>query len=276
MTFLILVVFVLGLLIGSFLNCLIWRLHEDETILGRSYCPSCHHQLAWYDNIPLLSYSFLGGKCRYCHKKISIQYPAVELATGLLFALAFWVEASAMAIVPAFGANPFNFIFSPFSLFLLKDWFIIAVMMVVFIYDLRWYMILDKVTLPAMLVVIAFNLYFEFVLEYPLLTWRNWLISGIIGCSFFLMQFVATKGKGIGGGDLRLGLLMGLALGLPKLFVAIMLAYLVGAIVGLSLMAAGKKEWGSKLPLGVFLAPATVFALFYGEQIWQLLFPSIY
>ncbi len=72
-------VFLLGLIIGSFLNCLIWRLHKKESMLGRSYCPKCGQQIAWYDNIPILSFVFLGGKCRHCRKEISWQYPAVEL-----------------------------------------------------------------------------------------------------------------------------------------------------------------------------------------------------
>jgi len=86
---LLLFIFFFGLIIGSFLNCLIWRLHKAETVLGRSYCPHCQHQLAWYDNVPVLSFVLLLGRCRYCHKKISIQYPLVELVTGVLFVLAF-------------------------------------------------------------------------------------------------------------------------------------------------------------------------------------------
>ena len=80
-----LLVFVFGLTIGSFINCLVWRLHKKQTILGRSYCPNCKHQLAWFDNIPLVSYIFLRGKCRYCTKPISMQYPMVELIVLLSF-----------------------------------------------------------------------------------------------------------------------------------------------------------------------------------------------
>lgn len=260
-----------GLIIGSFLNCLIWRLHKKETVLGRSYCPHCRHQLAWYDNVPVLSYALLGGKCRYCRKPISMQYPAVELVTGLLFLAAFLIEAS------RFQLTGDNFQFSPiwgqaiFNFQLLRDWFVISVMVVVFIYDLRWYLILDKVTFPAMAVIIMSNLFAEFGLgaDAAVLGWRNWLISGIIGGSFFLLQFIVTKGKGIGGGDLRLGLLMGLILGWQGLIVALFAAYFSGSIVGLSLIAAGKKQWGSKLPFGVFLAPATIVALFWGQPLWQ-------
>ena len=135
-------VFVIGLTIGSFLNCLIWRLHKKESMMGRSYCPKCHHKLAWYDNIPVFSFLVLGGKCRYCKKKISWQYPVVEFITGVLFVIAF------------FRIYDLGFGILDFDLFLIlnhkleiinlfRDWFIIAVMIVVFIYDLRWYLILD-------------------------------------------------------------------------------------------------------------------------------------
>lgn len=256
--------FILGLLIGSFLNCLVWRLHKDETILGRSYCPHCRHQLAWYDNMPVLSYVLLGGKCRYCHKRISIQYPLVELATGLLFALA---AASVLS-----GPAGSDLAAALFWVMLGRAWLVVGVMVVIFIFDLRWYLIPDQVTLPAMAAVVAFNLAIEFWLgggEAAGLFWRNWLIGGIIGGGFFLLQFLATKGKGIGGGDLRLGLLMGLVLGWQNLLVALFLAYMAGSIVGLTLISLGKKQWGSKLPLGVFLAPASLVAMLWGSYLWR-------
>ncbi len=261
-------VFAFGLIIGSFLNCLIWRLHKAETVLGRSYCPHCQHQLAWYDNVPVLSFALLRGRCRYCRKPISWQYPLVEMVTGVLFLTAFILELSKIQLT---GDNFQSFPWGQASFQLVRDWFVIAVMMVIFIYDLRWYLILDKVTFPSMAIVILFNLFLEFGLSggEAVLSWRNWLISGIIGGSFFLLQFIATKGKGIGGGDLRLGLLMGLILGWQGLVVALFVAYFSGSIIGLSLIMAGKKQWGSKLPFGVFLAPATIVALFWGQPIWQ-------
>jgi len=155
---------------------------------------------------------------------------------------------------------------SLFIIQILRDWLIIAVMIIIFIYDLRWYLILDAVTLPAAGALFVLNLFLGF-------SWLNLIICGIIGASFFLAQFIISRGKWIGGGDIRLGLLMGLALGrLDLLVLAIMLAYFMGSIVGVSLMMAGKKKWGSKLPLGVFLSTATVITLFWGERIlgWYL------
>jgi prepilin signal peptidase PulO-like enzyme (type II secretory pathway) len=256
MTNLILIfVFIFGLIIGSFLNCLIWRLHKKESIMGRSYCPKCKKQIAWYDNIPVLSFIVLRGKCRSCGKTISWQYLAVEFITGLLFVMAFYLNYKLQ--VDNYGLVIFNL-----SLItqLIRDWFIIAVMIVIFIYDLRWYLILDIVTLPACLIVFILNLILGFSL------W-NLLISGIIGGSFFLIQFVISKGKWIGGGDIRLGLLIGLTLGWPGVLTAIIISYFIGSIVGLGLIAAGKKKWGSEVPLGVFLTVGAIITLFWQTQI---------
>jgi leader peptidase (prepilin peptidase) / N-methyltransferase len=266
-------VFLFGLIIGSFLNCLIWRLHKNESILGRSYCPKCKKQIAWYDNIPVLSFLLLRGKCRNCHKKISIQYPLVEFMVGVLFVMAFLNNFQ----FPIFNFQTiFNdtiFQFSNSSIINLKsqilnlclDWFIIAAMTIIFIYDLRWYLILDIVTLPACVVVFLLNLTLG-------ITWQNMLISGIIGSSFFLIQFLISRGKWIGGGDIRLGLLMGLALGWPLILVAIFIAYIIGSFISVGLIIAKKKQWSSQIPLGIFLSTATIIALFWGEKIlnWYL------
>ena len=250
-------IFLFGLIIGSFINCLIWRLHKKESILGRSYCPKCKKQIAWHDNIPILSFLFLKGKCRHCRQKISWQYPAVELVTGILFVLAFIVN------FPAPGWFALGGQFSIINYIkLIRDLFIIAVMVIVFIYDLRWYLILDAVTLPAAAVVFILNLMLGFSLF-------NLLISGIIGGSFFLLQFIVSKGKWIGGGDIRLGLLMGVILGWPLVLAAIFLAYFIGSFVGLGLIILKKKTWGAKIPLGIFLSSATVLVLFWGSEIFD-------
>ncbi len=265
-------IFLFGLIIGSFLNCLIWRLYQKENIVDRSYCPKCRQRIAWYDNIPILSFVLLGGRCRHCRKPISWQYPVVELTTAILFLLAFYKNIQYPITnnqiifnnqYPIF--NYFSLLTSNFLLLTFRDWFIICVMIVIFVYDLRWYMILDKVTLPACAAVLILNLLSGYNL------W-NILISGIICGSFFLIQFLISGGKWIGGGDIRLGLLMGLVLGWPQVLVAIMLAYLIGSIAGLILIFSGRKKWDSAVPLGVFLTLATVITLFYGQNIlnWYL------
>jgi len=248
------IIFIFGLIIGSFLNCVIWRLYKEEKITGRSYCPKCRHQLAWYENIPVFSFLFLRGKCGHCQGRISWQYPLVELITAMLFSCSFYL------ISAQFPISNFQFLISLF-----KYWFLISIMIIIFVIDLRWYLILDIITLPACLIIFIVNILLG-------QNWLNLLISGIIGGSFFLLQFLISKGKWIGGGDIRMGLLMGLALGWPNVIVALMLAYLLGSIIGLSLILIGKKKWGSQVPMGIFLSTATVIALFFGGRImaWYL------
>lgn len=259
--FLILIfVFLFGLIIGSFLNCLVWRLHKNQSLMGRSYCPKCRKPIAWYDNIPVLSFLILRGKCRQCGKAISFQYPAVEFSTGVLFILSYYLNYELRIMNYGFVIHD-----SLFMIQLLRDWFLISVMTVVFIYDLRWQLILDIVTLPACLAMLIFNLILGF-------SWWNLLISGIIGSSFFLAQFLISRGKWIGGGDIRLGLLLGLSLGWPGVMVAIIISYFFGSIIGLGLILTGRKQWGSKVPLGVFLAVGAIITLFWQEPIlnWYL------
>jgi len=245
-------VFIFGLMIGSFLNCFILRLHNGKSMLGRSVCPKCKKQINWYDNIPILSFVILRGKCRFCKKKISWQYPVVELITGLLFTMAFLINFQ-------FSIFNFQFLLIDF-LRLFKSWFLISVMIIIFIYDLRWYLILDKIIIPSSIIIFILNLFLGF-------SWINLLISAIIGSSFFLIQFLISKGRWIGGGDIRMGALMGFALGWPYVILAIFLAYFIGSIVGIGLIVFKNKSWGSQVPLGVFLSVSTVIVMFFGDLI---------
>lgn len=260
MTIIYLYVFIFGAIIGSFLNCLIWRLHKSESIMGRSYCPKCKGKIIWYDNIPILSYLFLRGKCRKCHKRIAVQYPLIELVAGILFLVAFFMNYKSRVL----GITNYELFDSQFVIQLLRDWFLICIMIIIFIYDLRWYMILDIVTIPACLIIFILNLFIG-------ISWLNLLISGIIGGSFFLIQFLVSGGKWIGGGDIRLGLLIGLALGWPNVLLAVFLAYIIGSFVGVGLIVFGQKKWSSKLPLGTFLSLSSIIILFFGQYLINLL-----
>ncbi len=245
-------IFIFGLAIGSFLNCLIWRLHTGESLWGRSICPKCKNKIAWYDNIPVLSFIFLKGKCRSCQGKISWQYPLAELATGILFVLSFWLHFNALTNLTFLNWQDY--------LLIIRDWFFISIMIIIFIYDWRWYLVLDTVVLPACLFIFVINLFLG-------LEWKSLLFSGIIGASFFLIQFIVSRGKWIGGGDIRLGLLMGLSLGWPYVLVAIFIAYFIGSIIGIGLILTGRKKMDSQIPLGIFLSIASIIVLFWGKEI---------
>lgn len=242
--------FIFGLIIGSFLNCLVWRIHTGESMMNRSHCVNCKAKIAWYDNIPLLSYLVLFGKCRHCHQKISIQYPAVELSTGLLFIFAFY----------------FSYINNYSYLFLVKYLFVISVSVIIFIYDLRWYLVLDRVLLPAILIVFGLNLFLGF-------SALSMLISSLIGGGFFLVQFLISRGRWVGGGDIRIGALMGVVLvSWQYILVSLFIAYTTGAIIGVSLILAKRTKFGVEIPFGVFLSPSLVICMFFAEKIlnWYL------
>jgi len=261
--YLIVIIFIFGLAIGSFIDCLVWRLYERKTILGRSMCLRCKKQINWYDNIPLFSFIWLKGKCRFCKENISWQYSAVELATGVLFVITFLVNFQ----FSIFNFQTiFNFQFSiPVILAFIRDLIFISILIIIFIYDLKWYLILDIITIPGIILAITINLFLGF-------NWMNLLIAVIIGGGFFLLQYVVSKGKWIGGGDIRLGILMGAMLGYPNIFIALMLAYIFGSIIGIMLLVFKKKQWSSEIPFGTFLSVATVITILWGEQIlnWYL------
>jgi leader peptidase (prepilin peptidase) / N-methyltransferase len=235
-------VVILGLVIGSFLNVVIYRLHKGVSfVAGRSYCPFCKHDLSFWDLIPVFSYIFLRAKCHYCRKPISWQYPLVEASTAISFAL----------LLSRFGLTPTFFTYIVFTCFLI----------IIFTYDLRYYLILDRVSIPAMVVATLLSL---FVLKISAV---HLLIGALIGGGFFLLQFLISRGKWIGGGDIRLGAVMGLMLGYRSLIIALVLAYILGSMVGIGLIIFGKKGWKSQVPFGTFLSVATFCAFIFGTTV---------
>ena len=241
------VIFIFGLIIGSFLNCFIYRLETGGSALkGRSFCPNCKHILVWSDLIPVLSFFLLGRKCRYCQKPISWQYPLVEVATGLLFSLIFYSGASQSEEIA------FRMVISCF-------------LIVIFVYDLKHYLIPDKVVYPAIILsVIWLAIFGENILSY--------FYSAVLAAGFFLFFVLISKGKWMGIGDIKLGFLMGLFLGWPGILTALFLAFLFGALIGLTLVFSGRKKISSEVPFGPFLVFGTFISLFWGKDIvnWYL------
>ncbi|MBL7154899.1 MAG: prepilin peptidase [Candidatus Portnoybacteria bacterium] len=232
-------IFLFGLSVGSFLNVVICRLKSKEPILlSRSHCPHCGTVLKWFDLIPLLSFLIQKGKCRYCGQKISPQYPLVELATGLSFLI----------------------IFNQFPIFNLFFYLIIiSFLIVIFVYDLKHYLIPDKIVFPA----IGLTFLYQFFEN----SFLNSLLAALLAAGFFLSLVLISKGKWMGLGDVKLVGLMGLVLGWPNICLALFLAFLSGAIVGIGLIIAGKKGLKSQIPFGPFLSANTVVVLFYGSQL---------
>ena len=260
--FFYLFIFLFGLAVGSFLNCIIYRLEKNESFLkGRSYCPHCKHILAWQDLIPILSFLILRGKCRYCGKRISLQYPLVELATGILFFSIFY-STFQHSNIPTLQQFIQFFYLSIVSCFLI----------IIFVYDLKHYLIPDKVIYPAIAIAFIYQIIsnFQFPIsitnfQFQITNFYFSILSALGAAAFFLLIFLVSRGKWIGFGDVKLGFLMGLFLGFPKILVALFFAYLIGAIIGIGLVLAKKKTLKSEVPFGPFLVTGTFISLFWGN-----------
>jgi len=241
--------FIFGLIIGSFLNCVIYRLEEGKSFLkGRSFCPHCKHVLGLLDLIPVFSFIFLKGKCRYCDKKISRQYPLVELFTGILF----------FSICFKFGVwNLESFYYLLIS----------SLLVIVFVYDLKHYIIPDGVIYAAILASLVYNLSYSLLMSDNFRFLLDSFLAAFLAAGFFLIIVLVSKGKWMGAGDIKLAFLMGLFLGWPNILIALFSAFFIGAVVGVGLIIFKKKGLKSEIPFGPFLVSGTMLSLFWGSGI---------
>ncbi len=247
------IVFSFGLIVGSFLNALIYRLSVGQSVVaGRSYCPECKHVLAPKDLVPVVSFMVLKARCRYCREPISWQYPLVEFMTALVFVIIYLQAHSQQHFQGLlYGMDAFRVVLY---------WIYAAFLIIIFVYDLKHYLILDVVIIPAGIVALIGGL----ILGNSIF---SMLLAGFVAAGFFAAQFFISRGRWIGGGDIRLGFLMGLMLGWPQTIVALMLAYILGSIIGIGLIIFGKKQFGSQIPFGTFLTLATFVVLLYGAEL---------
>ncbi len=248
-------IFIFGLVIGSFLNSIIYRLQAGESFLfKRSFCPHCKHKLGWQDLIPLLSFLILRGKCRYCHQKISLQYPLVEFTTATIFLLL---------------VN----IFTTVNLFPLLYFLIISCfLIIIFVYDLKYYIIPDKIIYPAIGVTFLYNIFYSYFVLHSTYYILYSIYSAFGAAAFFLAIVLVSRGKWMGVGDIKLAFFMGLFLGWPNILVALFLAFFIGAIMGIGLILVHRKSLRSEVPFGPFLVVGTFIALFWGQNVihWYL------
>lgn len=251
--------FILGLSVGSFLNVLIDRLPKDESILGRSHCDHCKHQLSWYDLIPLLSFSFLQGRCRYCRHKLSWQYPIVELTTGFLIAYSYSsTPGEPLRVTPGVPLSP---LYSPEAIFLS---IVISGLIVIFFTDLKYRIIPDQIL--GLLVFVSLI----YLMIYQADNFFDHLISAMAGFLLFLSLVILTRGKGMGLGDVKFVFVIGLILGFPLIIVSLYLSFLTGAAISLILVIRGKKTMKSTIPFGPFLSGGAIVTLFYGQELWNV------
>lgn len=257
---------VAGLVLGSFVNALVWRTHEGLSVAqGRSMCPHCKHTLGVADLIPVLSWLMLGGKCRYCKKPISPQYPLVELATAGLFAASYiwW---------PSAFSDPQKTIF--------VLWLIILTGLVALaVYDLKWFLLPNRLMYPVSVVAVVQTLIAISSANQPSDALLNTVLGLIVGGGIFYVLFQISKGKWIGGGDVKLGALLGLIVATPgRAILFIFFGSLLGSLVSVPLMARGNLRRHSVIPFGPFLILGGIITVLFGADIlhwYQRVFLSL-
>jgi len=259
------VLIVVGLCLGSFVNALVWRLHEqtknpDNRELsigrGRSICPNCGHQLRAKDLVPIFSWLLLGGKCRYCAQPISAQYPLVESATAALFvaSYAWWPSISGAAEV---------------TIFIL--WLaLLTGLMALLVYDSRWLLLPNRILYPLAVIASVQAVILIISADKPLTALTNTLLATIIGGGLFYLLFQFSDGKWIGGGDVKLGWLLGLIAGTPaRSLLLIFIASVLGSLVSIPLLASKRLKRTSVIPFGPFLIIALIIVQLFGADILQ-------
>jgi prepilin signal peptidase PulO-like enzyme (type II secretory pathway) len=244
---------ILGLVVGSFLNVCIDRLPQNKSIAyPPSHCEACQHKLAVKDLIPVFSYLRLRGRCRYCQASIPRKLMWVELATAVIFALLYWhYGLSAELGVMAFYACLF---------------------IIIFVIDLEHSLILNKVVYPGMVAALLLALYpWPWFSDSIGMRVAYAALGGAAGFAIFLLIAIVSRG-GMGWGDVKLAALIGLAIGFPLVFLAIIMAAILGGIVAVALMIAKKRTRRQTIPFGPFLALAAMVTLLWGSNIlrWYL------
>ncbi len=242
----ILVFVFFGLFVGSFLNVCIDRLPQGQSIIHpRSHCAACYRKLGTLDLIPLFSYLWLRGRCRYCHAPIPIRLPIVEGMTALLFVLLYWYWKFELGLELGISLV------------------YISLLTAIFVIDLENQLVLDKITYPGMALALAFSFF------WPGLGVVSSLIGGAIGLAAMALPYILTRRRGMGMGDVKLGALVGLMSGYPLVFVALLLAVISGGLVAVILLVFKIKKRSDPIPFAPFLATSAMVTLLWGQAIWQ-------
>lgn len=250
-------VFVLGAVVGSFLNVCIARLPENRSLVKPgSRCPKCENPIRWYDNLPILSFLVLRGKCRNCGTPISLQYPAVELLTAVLFLLLMhrFTNITALMIYMIFTSS----------------------LVVVTFIDLKHYIIPDEISIPGAVVGLLLSILPAHLTDGQLLS--HSFLDSLIGCVLgggllyltALFSLVVFKKEGMGGGDVKLLAMVGAFLGWKPVLITIVLGSVLGALVGVTLIALrlrGRKDY---IPFGPYLALAALLSLVWGNRLLEV------
>jgi prepilin signal peptidase PulO-like enzyme (type II secretory pathway) len=265
----VLLLIVFGVCLGSFVNALVWRLHEQgklkkakkksgtspdlSIVKGRSMCPHCHHALAAKDLIPVLSWLQLRGKCRYCHKPYD-DTPLTELLVPLLFLLsyAYW---------------PLTFNTRGELLFVFWLVFLVGFVALI-IYDIRWQLLPNRIVYPLLGLAIIEVLLMVGLFDGRLMTLRSDVLGAAIGGGIFYLLFQVSNGRWIGGGDVKLGAVLGLIVGGPwPALLLLFLASCLGSLTAVPLLLTGKAKRSTRLAFGPFLIVAAIIVYLFGASM---------
>lgn len=269
--------FVFGVVIGSFLNVVSMRYDGNHFVLdprvigGRSHCPSCRRTLRWFELIPLLSFFLQAGRCRRCKVRLSVQYPTVELISGLLFVLVPWRTAGFA------GVGIFSWLFPALWVFAF------LILLLTSVIDIRTGIIPDELNIALGILAVASGFFlaaapngtgslmgpFSSIFSAPGNIWVGRVIGATFGFIFFEFLLLVTQGRGIGMGDVKLALPLGLLFGWPDILPVIGFAFVIGAIIGVFLILSKKKTMQGTLPFGPFLAFGAAFVFFLGVPLAQ-------
>jgi len=261
--------FLVGAIFGSFLNVVMYRSlaaqpkrQGEKWHKGRSRCDSCHKIIAWYDNLPLFSFLILGGRCRHCQIPIGLNHPVIELLAGCLFVWWYWA-----------GVFVFRLSSGPFSIIQPLFWLVVGVLLLyIFLTDLVYYIIPNMALVVLMIVTLGYRLA---LVTTGFMRWEDFglAILSMVGSVVFLGSlWLITKGRGLGFGDVKFMIPLGLLLGWPGTLVMLFLAFAIGSVVGVGLLLSKRCTFGQAVPFGPFLVIGTCLSLVWGPELfgWYL------
>lgn len=252
MFFAVLLFFILGTIVGSFLNVFIDKILHGRTLFGRSHCDFCKKTLSPWDLMPIVSYMLLRGRCRHCKRRISPQYPIVEFLSGTIFASVFYFQVQ---------GSPFDGVKVAYLLV------ISAVMLVVATVDYKYYLIPTTLVFGASLLA----LFYDFFTFGPGL-FAQYVFAAFVAAAFFGAIVLVTRGRGMGSGDIVLAFLIGMVLGFAQMVLAIFMAFVLGAVVAIFLIILGRKKFKQAIAFGPFMILGFYISLWFYHPLtsWYL------
>ncbi len=255
--------FLFGAGIGSFINAVAYRVNiKKDYIKSRSSCPKCGHVLGFVDLIPIFSFLFLRGRCRYCKERISYQYIVVELISAIVFFAYFYF----VGVAQIFNFSTVNFIHLLYSVVFIGIFLYIA------LYDYLYYEISDRLIIISSIITLIYFILLLALRVIPFGLILSHLFIGILAFLFFLGVIIITKGKGMGGGDMKLAFLIGFIFGYPASIFVLFIAFLVGAVVGLLLVSLKIKSMKSMIPFGPFLSCGVILYIIFYQYLQHLVY----